>query len=181
MAAEKKNRRAAVEALINEGIYTKQEIADAIGTTVANVSSQMTYLRWMGKFIITNESKQLFFCSEEQAEARAEEQRAKQKGKAASARTPEQQAEVTHKTLKRQQASLETWKAKVVTLTNELAEEPDDEALTELLAEANANALLLEIKIKRNAAKAAELPEYAAPITEPDGSEVTNDDDDDLL
>lgn len=170
--SDKVNRRDQVKELIEKGTMTKQQIAAAIDVSPASVSSQMTYLRWMGHFIKYDDNKILSFCTEDEYNAWQEDLTAKRKTTSANARTPEEQAKATHTTIKRQESQLTNWQTKKEAIEKDLAEEPEDEELLELLAEADANIVLLTIKLKRNKAKAEELPEYIP-------EEESSDDDDD--
>lgn len=167
--AEKINRREQVRELIQKGTMTKQEIAEEIDVSSASVSSQMTYLRWMGNFIKYDSDKILSFCTEEEYNEWQEELAANRKTKSASTRTPEEQAEATHKAIKRQNVQLGNWGKKLEAITRDLQTEPEDDELLELELEANANITLLKIKIRRNEAKAEQLPEYVE-ATEDDGA-----------
>lgn len=164
--AEKPNRREQVKEMIKRGNMTKAAIAEEIGVSAASVSSQMTYLRWMGKFIKYDENKILTFCTEEEYNAWQEELAANRKSKAASTRTPEEQAEATHKAIKRQETQLANWRKKMEAITKDLQADPEDDELLELEEEAEANITLLKIKIKRNEAKAEELPDYVEEAEE---------------
>lgn len=166
----KLDRRGQVKSLIEEATHTKAEIADKIGVSQASVSSQMTYLRWMGNFIKYDEDKILSFCTEEEYEAWQAELQAKRKTKSTAARTPEEQAKAVAQAIERQEKQLENWEKKLVQITADLQAEPEDEELLELEAEASANITLLKLKIKRNAVKAEELPEV------PDEEEVEESD-----
>ena len=154
----KLDRRGQVKGMIDEACHTKAEIADKIGVSQASVSSQMTYLRWMGNFIKYDADKILSFCTEDEyAEWQAELQ-ANRKTKSTAARTPEEQAKAVAQAIERQEKQLENWGKKLAQITDDLQAEPDDDELLELEAEANANIVLLKIKIKRNGIKATELP-----------------------
>lgn len=156
---KKPNRREQVRELIEQGVYTKAQIAEMIGVSSASVSSQMTYLRWMGNHIRYDKEKILSFCTEEEYNNWQAELEANRKSKSTAARTPEEQAKAVAKAIERQTKQLATWNKKLEQITADLQAEPDDEELLEYEAEANANITLLEIKIKRNNAKAADLPD----------------------
>jgi hypothetical protein len=155
----KLDRRGQVKSLIEEACHTKAEIADKIGVSQASVSSQMTYLRWMGNFIKYDADKILSFCTEEEYEAWQAELQANRKTKSTAARTPEEQAKAVAQAIERQEKQLENWEKKLAQITADLQAEPEDDELLELEAEANANITLLQLKIKRNAVKAEELPD----------------------
>lgn len=181
MAEEKKmNRREEVAELIKEGTHTKAEIAELLEVSPASVSSQMTYLRWMGNFIMYDENKILNFCDEETHAAWKAELEANRQTKA-SARTPEEQAEATYNATARQQVQLTNWRKKLDQINKDLVEDPEDDQLDEFKREAEANITLLEIKISRNEIKAADLPDYEPPAEEAETEAPADEDEDDLV
>ncbi len=171
--AEKVNRREQVKELIEAGQWTKAGIAEQLGVKTSSVSSQMTYLRWMGFFIIADEEKVLHFCTEVEAAAHQEKLSAKRKTKSTTTRTPLEQAEAIAKTIKSQKAALKKWTEKVTLIKADLDSAPDDDDLTDLRDEAEANITLLGIKLKRNTQKALDLPtpEEKSSTTPEDGSD----------
>lgn len=181
------NRREQVSELIKTGLYTKAEIAAKLEVNAASVSSQMTYLRWMGNFIIADENKKLSFCTEEEAQAVAIA--AQSNKKAAESKDPQARANALAKTIATQTKQLTAAQAKLNKVNADLAEEPEDEVLIELQAEAAAHVTLLSIKVKRNVAAAAELPEPQEVVETPadpdtegsDDTDGTDGTDDDLL
>lgn len=172
----KVNRREQVRELINAAIYTKAQISDMIEVSSASVSSQMTYLRWMGNFIRYDADKILSFCTEEEYNAWQAELEANRKTKSTAARSPEEQAVAVAKAIDRQEKQLVTWEKKLEQITADLQAEPDDDELLELEAEANANITLLKIKVKRNYAKAEELPDV--PDEDPEVAEAESENED---
>ena len=54
--ADVKPKREQVKDMIAEGTHTKAQIAETLGMSAASVSTQMTYLRWMGNNIIYDDS-----------------------------------------------------------------------------------------------------------------------------
>ena len=166
MAEDKVKRRDQVKELIALGSMTKAEIADKLEVSVACVSSQMTYLRWMGNFIKYDEDKVLSFVTEEVYEEWQKELKANRKGKATSTRTPEEQAVAIAKTITSQETSMAKWNKKLEQVEADLEKEPDDEELEDLKDEAEANITLLRIKLKRNKAKAEDLPGVAEEVAE---------------
>ena len=153
------NRREQVKECINAGTFTKAEIAEHLGVNTASVSSQMTYLRWMGNFIVADENKKLRFVSEEEHTALTEVANANKKAKTVgTAKTPQEQANALAKALKNQKTLLAKAQAKVDQVNKDVAVDPSDTDLLELQAEAMANLTLLTIKIKRNGARATGLP-----------------------
>jgi hypothetical protein len=173
------NRREQVAELIKEGTYTKAEIAEMLEVTTASVSSQMTYLRWMGNFIKYDENKVLSFCTEDEYNSWKEELEANRKTKT-SARTPEEQAEAVYNAIQRQEVQLANWRKKLTQIVDDLQADPDDAQLDEFKREAEANITLLEIKISRNETKQADLPDYEPPAEE-DDNEPPVDEDEDLV
>lgn len=149
--------------------YTREELAIKLQTTVASISSQFTYLRWMGNFIIFDENKKLSLVSQAEYEAWAAARSAKAGKKATATRSPEAQAVALAKTVAGQEKQLATWAAKLEQVVKDLVAEPVNETLLELQTEARANVDLLTIKIKRNKAKLLELPEPSEPAdTDPE-------------
>lgn len=181
--AETKSKRDQVLEMLREGGYTREEIADALDMTVASVSSQFTYLRWMGNFIIYDEDKVIHLVNQEEYDKWLEEKAANRKTKSStSAKTPQEQADALDKTIKNQTKQLENWQAKKTKIDNDLEAMPDDDELQEMQAEAAANITLLQIKIKRNNAKLADLPEPAdADDIEAEVADDVEADDDDLV
>lgn len=182
--AKELNRREQVKELIETGEFTKQEIADKLGVAPSSVSSQMTYLRWMGNFILADADKKLRFVTEEEAAAHEELVLAKRKTKATtSTKSPQEQANALAKTIKSQEAQYTKALAKCEQIDKDLALEPEDAQLIELKEEADANAVLLRIKIKRNMDRAETLPAPVA-VEEPEVEEAAADideTDEDLL
>ena len=160
--AEKTNMRTRVAELIDTGEYTKVELAEALETKPAGISSNMTYLRWGGKFIIWDENKKLSFTDEAGFDEWNEARKANTKSaKAVSKLSPQEQYDKYTKTIASQTKSLSNWEAKVDKYEEDA---PKDETL---LPEAQANVVLLGIKIGRNTAKlnavdASEVTEVAA-------------------
>lgn len=180
MAEEKtKNRREQVAELIKEGTHTKAEIAEMLDVSAASVSSQMTYLRWMGNYIKYDENKVLTFCTEDEYNDWQEELAKNRKTKTA-ARTPEEQAEAIYKAIERQESQLATWRKKLDQINADIADDPEDVQLDEFKREAEANITLLEIKISRNRVKQADLPDYEPPA-EDEGTEPPADEDEEDL
>lgn len=182
------NRREQVQALIQTGNFTKAEIAAELGVNAPSVSSQMTYLRWMGNFIISDpETKKLRFCTEEEYNAQQELASASRKAKSAgSNKTPQEQANALAATIAKQEKEYAKSVAKVAQIEKDLVDEPGDADLLELLEEAKANEVLLRLKLKRNKAKAAELPAPVAVATEVEDADDVDPDaepegEDDLL
>lgn len=200
MPAPEKTRQDQVKELIEKGGYTKKAIAEELGVPVNSVSSQLTYLRWKGKCIMTNpETKVLSFVSEEELAAHEASIAAARQAKAnaATSKTPQERANALATTIKRQETQFAAANTKIEQIEKDLADEPNDAELLELLDEAKANATLLRIKIKRNKALAETLPvpePMAETVTTPvepaepenndldeDGDLDTDPDDDDEL
>ena len=156
MAETKISRRDQIKELIETGDFTKKEIAAKIGIKDSGVSSQLTYLRWMGFFITFNEDKKLNFTTEEgYAEWEATKKAGRKTKVSVSKKTPQEQYVALEKTIKSQTKSLAVWADKAGLLA---AEDQEDETL---LPEANANITLLGIKLGGNQVKfdALEVPE----------------------
>lgn len=184
MADEKISRREQVKELVETGNYTKAEIATALDVNVGSISSQLTYLRWMGNFILTDpETKKLSFCDEDTwNEYQEKVSAAKVAKKAGASKTPQERANSLAVTIKRQETQLKNISAKVAQLEKELEAEPGDSELEELLAEAKANETIVSLKLKRNKALAESLPEPAAEaVAEVDAEETAEETDEDLL
>jgi len=179
------NRREQVQELIKTGNYSKTEIAAELGVNAPSVSSQMTYLRWMGNFILSDpETKKLRFCTEDEYNAHQELTTASRKAKTAgSAKTPQEQANALAATIAKQEKEHAKAVAKVAQIEAELVAEPNDEELIELLEEAKALEVISRLKVKRNKAKAAELPAPEAVVAEPEAADLDEAEDanDDLL
>ncbi len=151
-------KRELVKLEIEKGTETKAGIAETLEISPGSVSSQMTYLRWMGMFIATDADKVLSFVTEEEFNAIQDEKKANRKTKSTSTKTPEEQAATIAKTLDKQNKQVATWEKKLNSAEVALEDEADNEDLQDLRDEAEANITILNIKIKRNVAKAASLP-----------------------
>jgi len=150
---EKTNKRSLITELIKTGNYTKAEIAAEIGMKVAGVSSQLTYLRWMGNYIAWDAEKKLQFVDADAYaawEASRSANTKKAKTKSESTRTPSAQIEALEKTMAKQSTDLKRWEDKL-----QLIEA--DNLGEDLATEAQANITLLTIKMGRNAARLEEL------------------------
>lgn len=155
-----KNKRELVKECIEKGSMTKAEIAEHLSMSVASVSTQMTYLRWMENYILTDaETKIITFTDKETFEKLEAEKKANRKTKSVSTRTPEERAVATAKTIINQNKQLVKWQEKLA-LNNELAEDNPEDADIELnIKEAIAQIALLEVKLVRNEKLADELPD----------------------
>lgn len=183
------NKREQVKALIEKGGMTKAAIAAALSMSPSSVSTQMTYLRWMDHYIITDpETKVLSFTDKETYEAMQAEKKANTKTKAAAARTPAERLADLQKTIGTQRTALTKWETKVKSISEIVTEHPNDVDAQMDLEEAKAQVTLLKIKISRNEALAdtlsageetAEDAEAANEATEDESAE--SDTDDDLL
>ncbi len=172
--AQKVGLREQVKDMINSGEYTKNEIAEHLKSSAGSVSSQMTYLRWMGHFIKWDENKKLSFCSAEEYDAWQVELGAARKTKAVSARTPEEQAVTLQKTINAQSKAVSSWEKKLRDAMDVLAKDEEDEDLQDFVAEAKANITILELKLKRNKIRAAELPEVLVTEDDVEGENPEN-------
>jgi len=189
-------KRDQVKALIEKGGYTREMIANELGMSVASVSSQFTYLRWMGNFIIFDDDKKLSMATEGEFNAWTAAKAAKagtKKTAAASAKTPAEQYKALAKQIGTEKKQLDTWKAKLAVIEKDVAAMPEDAELHEMHAEATAMAVLLNIKVSRNEKKLAAMPEPEeapvddTPLPEDDGADVVEEDaveataDDDII
>lgn len=177
----KKNKRELVKDCIEQGNMTKQEIADELGMSVASVSTQMTYLRWMDNYILIDpETKVLSFTDQETFEAAEAAKKANRKTKSTSTRTPEERAAAVAKTLGNQNKQLATWKTKLEA-AEEMLEEHADEAAELAVKEAEAMVALLEVKIVRNEVLADDLPAPVEAEEEPADVEEADEETAELL
>jgi hypothetical protein len=169
--AEKINRRQQVIDAITTGEMTKKEIAEQIGVKESGISSQMTYLRWMGYFIIFDDDKKLSFTDEAGFADWEADKKANRKTKSTSTKTPAEQ----HATLTKTIANQEKAMAKFVDKQTLLADEEDADEDT--VNEVDANITLLDIKIRRNEAKLDNIDLSDEPDAEPE----PDDEDEELL
>lgn len=162
-----KNKRDQIKDCIEAGEMTKAEIAVKLDMSEASVATQMTYLRWMDNYILTDkETKILSFTDKETFEKLEAEKKANHKTKSTSNRTPAERANAVAKTLGNQNKSLISWQKKL-DLNNEVLEDhPDDADVLLNIKEATAQVALLEVKINRNEALAATLPEPVEEVVE---------------
>lgn len=152
MSEIKVTRRDQIKELIETGEYTKKEIAEKLEIKESGVSSQLTYLRWMGFFIVWGEDKKLSFVDEDGYAAWEVEKKSNKKAPAStSKKTPKEQFDGLTKTISNQEKTLAKWEDKLSLLNDEVQ---TDETL---VPEAEANITLLEIKIQRNQAKRSEV------------------------
>ena len=158
MAEEKVSKREQVRLAIEEGKYTKKEIATNLEMSTGSVSSQMTYLRWMGNFIKWDDDKILSFCTEEEFNAWKAEQSKGSGTKASAKLTPDEQAVKLAKTIATQGKSLTAWEKKLEGADEVLADS-DTEENQDYVDECKANITLIKIKLKRNVVKSDDLPD----------------------
>ena len=181
-----KNKRDQVKECIKRGDLTKAEIATALGMSLGSVSSQMTYLRWMDNYIVTDpETKILSFTTKEAFEALEAEKKANKSTKTTATRTPEERAQAVAKTIGTQEKQLAKWQAKSEQIAAFIAEHPEDADAALAAKEATASIALLEVKLARNTALLESLPEIEDVSDEDDDADADNDvpepDDTDLL
>ncbi len=137
-----------IKDMIEEGVHTKKEIAAALDIKESSVSSNMTYLRWGGKFIKWDDEKRLCFIDEAGYDEWQEERKANTKSKkAVSKLTPQEQFNRFSKTAANQEKALANWEAKVAKYAEDA---PSDDTL---LPEAEAQVTLTSIKLQRTRAK----------------------------
>jgi len=171
------SQRELVKELIETGEYTKAAIAEKLGMSAGSVSTQMTYLRWMGLFIATNpETKVLSFCSQEEFEAAEAEKKAKAKTKSTSTKAPQERYDAVTKTVANQEKTLERWQTKVSDAQAILEERPDDEDVLLALKEAEAMVIVTEVKLARNNKLADDLAQLEEVNTNPVENEVEPED-----
>lgn len=159
-----KTKREQVKDCIELGTMTKAEIAEELSISVASVSTQMTYLRWGLMFIMTDpETKVLYFTDQATFEAFEADKKANRKTKSTSTRTPEERAVATAKTIANQTKQLAKWEEKSALNDEILSEHPEDANAELNVKESVAMIALLEVKLVRNEALAAELPDPVTP------------------
>lgn len=179
MADEKTTtKRDQVLEMLNEGTFTREQIAEKLGMPVASVSSQFTYLRWMGNYIIYDNNKVVKTATKEEYDTWVAERAANKKTGKASTRDPQDQANALAKSLGNWKKSLASWKGKLKKVNVDLNDMPDDAELQELCDEAAANITLLNIKIRRGEKKALTLPEPLDEIDETPEAEETEEGED---
>jgi len=168
--AEKINRRDQIIELIETGAMTKAEIAEKIGIKVTGVSSQLTYLRWMGKFIIFDaETKILSFTDEDGYAEWEAEKKSNRKTKSTTTRTPQEQFDAVTKTIASQIKLKTKWESKLDLMQAEDYVVEDDT----LIPEAEANITLLGIKLIRNEEKLADINVDDLEVEEAEEAEET--------
>lgn len=179
MADEKTmTKRDQVLEMLNEGTFTREQIAEKLGMPVASVSSQFTYLRWMGNYIIYDDNKVVKTATKEEYDTWVAERAANKKTGKASTRDPQDQANALAKSLGNWKKSLASWVSKNAKISHDLGDMPDDVELQELKDEAEANITLLTIKIRRGEKKALTLPEPLDEIDETPEAEETEEGED---
>lgn len=154
-------------------------------TKPGNVSSQMTYLRWQGNFIVTEpETRILKFVTEDEFKVFEDANAtAKASKKATTSKSPQERADALVGTITKQKAALIKAEERVTQIEKDLALEPTDEELIEMLELAKAERVILANKLKKNIALAETLPEpnVAAPVGEPEaGGEPAGEVDDEV-
>ena len=160
MAGTKLSKKERVLQMLEEGTYTKGEMAEELDCKIGSINSNFTYLRWGGYFIKTDEEGICSLITEEEAKAIEAEKLAKRKEKTpATTKTPAEQLEAVKKSLKRMNTTLENWEQKqdnILIELDELDREPNEDE-QDLREEAAANITLYKIKIKRANARLADL------------------------
>jgi len=176
------SQRELVKELIETGEYTKAAIAEKLDMSAGSVSTQMTYLRWMGLFIATNpETKILTFCSQEEFEAMEAEKKAKAKTKTTSIKAPQERYDAVVKTIANQEKALEKWQTKVTDAQAVLEDHPDDEDVLLSLKEAEAMVIVTEVKLARNNKLMDELANLEEVDTTPAEEDEAVEPEDELL
>lgn len=158
--------------MLQEGTYTKQQMADALDCKIGSISSNFTYLRWAGNFIKTDADGVCSLITEEEAEAIEAEKAANRKEKTpATTKTPKEQAEAAEKAVKRMSTTLENWEQKQDAFLIEFEDKEVDIDDQDKLDEAAANIVLLKIKIKRANARLAALADQLSDEDDADETE----------
>lgn len=165
------SKREQVLAMLKEGVHTREQIATALSMSVASVSSQFTYLRWMGNYITYDANKVMSLATKEEYDVWAASREGQAKKAAVSKKTVEEQTALLGKTIETQTKQLSTWALKLNKINDDLKAMPDDEELTDMRDEAGANVVLLGIKLKRNKKRLTELPAIEASA-EPEEAEL---------
>lgn len=177
-------KREQVKALLN-GTMTREEIATQLGMSTASVSSQLTYLRWMGNFVIYDDDKKLSLATESEYNDWTAAKAAKagtKKASAGSTKTPAEQYAALTKQIGTEKKQITTWEAKQAQLIKDLANDPNDAEFIEMKAEADAMLVLLNIKLNRNERKLAAMPEPEEDVTdEGDGADEITEAGDDII
>lgn len=184
MSDEKVAKRDQVLALLKEGKYTREQIAVQLGMSTASVSSQFTYLRWMGNYIIADENKVLSLATETEfaawEAARESNRKTKTTTSAASTKSPAEQYESAKKAIETSTKQLASWTAKFEQAEKDLAAETDNALIRELYEEAGAMVTLLTIKLRRQQTKfdAMEVPEPVVEEEEVSSDELLDEEND---
>ena len=160
-------KREQVLELLKEGGYTREEIAAKLGMSAGSVNSQFTYLRWMGNFIVYDENKKLSIVTEQEYND-WEAAKAANKKSPAAAKTPEETYNALQKSLATDQKNLAAWAVKFQTANEAWEQDTENEELTDNKTEAAAMVTLLNIKVKRAAAKFAALPVPEPKVVTPE-------------
>lgn len=166
------SKREQVLALVNEGKHTKAEIAALLEMSPASVSSQFTYLRWMGNFIVIDSATKVVSSTDKESYDKivAAKNAAKSASRGASKQTPQERSNALARTITKQKKQLANAEAKVAQIQADLIATPNDEELQELLVETQANVTIIKSKLKRNEKAATDLP--APVVEEPATAEV---------
>ena len=176
-------KREQVKALL-DGTKTREEIAAQLGMSTASVSSQLTYLRWMGNFVIYDEDKKLSLVTEAEYNDWTAAKAAKAGTKKASTgttKTPAEQYAALTKQIGNEKKQLASWEAKQAQLVKDLINDPSDEEFVEMKVEADAMVALLGVKLARANRKLATLPEPEEEVSEDDGADDVADESDDII
>ena len=146
------NQRTKVEALIECGSFTKADMSTLLGLSIQSISTQMSYLRLGKKYTIYDESRVYSFCSEEEYAEWHAARKTKSKSKA-STKSPKDQASALAKTMKRQNTQLTNLTAKAPEVREAANVDPENQITRDNAAEIDAKITILEISLRRGAAK----------------------------
>lgn len=168
MSEKTEPKRSQVLALLAEGCYTREEMAEKLKMSVASVNSQFTYLRWMSKFIKYDENKKLSLCTEEEFNAWEASKKTSTKASTAKAKTPQEQYATMKKTLETDTKNMLAWNTKYDQVRVAAQEDTENEELQDTYAEAAAMCTLLKLKVKRLTKKISETPVPEPEVVTPE-------------
>lgn len=163
MSDEKVAKRDQVLAMLREGKHTREQIATTLGMSTASVSSQFTYLRWMGNYIVADAATKIVSLASETEFAaweadRAANRKTKTTTSATSTKSPAEQYDSAKKAVEATTKQLTAWAAKLEQAEKDLAAETDNALIRELYEEASAMVTLTTIKLRRQQVKLDALP-----------------------
>lgn len=180
MSDEKVAKRDQVLAMLREGKHTREQIATTLGMSTASVSSQFTYLRWMGNYIVADATTKIVSLATETEfaawEAARESNRKTKTTASTSTKSPAEQYDSAKKAVEATTKQLAAWTAKLEQAEKDLAAETDNELIRELYEEAQAMVTLTTIKLRRQQVKFDALPvPEPEPVADPEDDELSSD------